>query len=132
MYCTRDVCTSSGSALGCTYSTRAVHIPCTVKTMRQLLHVHVHVHQCALYTQCCHLHVHCTRTCMCSVDCLQVEEVENVLSAQLLALEVIANFCYTESTCTHINFYMENHVCIYMYMYYTCTCTVHVHCSLHM
>ena len=33
------VCTSLGSALGITYSLCAVHIPYTVKTMRQLLHV---------------------------------------------------------------------------------------------
>ena len=39
MYRPRTVCTSSGSALGSTYSPRAVHIPYTVETMRQLLHV---------------------------------------------------------------------------------------------
>ena len=42
MYRPRTVCTSSGSALGSTYSPHAVHIPYTVKTMRQLLHVHVY------------------------------------------------------------------------------------------
>ena len=31
---------------------------------------------------------------------IQLQEIENVLSAQLLALEVIANFCYTESGST--------------------------------
>ena len=38
MYRARAVCTSEGGAQGstCTYSTRAVHIPCTVKNMRQL------------------------------------------------------------------------------------------------
>ena len=36
MYRTRAVCTSEGGARGSTYSTRPVHIPCTVKTMRQL------------------------------------------------------------------------------------------------
>ena len=41
MYRARAVCTSEGGARGSIYtqyedSTRAVHIPCTVKTMRQL------------------------------------------------------------------------------------------------
>ena len=36
MYRARAVCTSEGGARGSTYSMRAVHIPCTVKTMRQL------------------------------------------------------------------------------------------------
>ena len=36
MYRARAVCTSEGGALRSTYSPRAVHIPCTVKNMRQL------------------------------------------------------------------------------------------------
>ena len=32
----------------------------------------------------------------------QLQEIENVLNAQLLALEVIANFCYSESGSTFV------------------------------
>ena len=45
VFTVHGICT----ALGSTYSTRAVHIPYTVITMRQLLHVHVYISSDFLY-----------------------------------------------------------------------------------
>ena len=62
MYRPRTVCTSSGSALGSTYSPRAVHMPYTVKTMRQLLHVCSLQFASVLHTcTCTSIHNHYTR-----------------------------------------------------------------------
>ena len=102
------VYTSSGSALGSTYSPRTVHIPYTVKTIRQLLHVHAYVKPDLIRFRNSSSFVQTAPDLVHIGSGIRNKTTPN--TAVPLTLQ-IQNNIYSICTCIII------HTCIYMYMY---------------
>ena len=91
--------TSLGSTLGSIYSPHTVHIPYTVKTMRQLLHVRFYVH---MYMYIIHFTLH--GNCDGVQHWVQEERRENVhaCSADLIQTAFGIPMDVHACTCTYV------------------------------
>ena len=112
------------TALGSTYSPRTVHIPYTVKTMRQLLHVHAYVKPDLIRFRNSSSFVQTAPDLVHIGSGIRNKTTPN--TAVPLTLQ-IQNNIYSICTCIIIHMYIHVHV----YIHCTHAVTTHVHVTYH-